>query len=166
MNEEEKKKLNDEIEELKATIDRLKLDYDHHTHDGVNTQQVSSSGGATGGTSFYIPMTLAYTLPQTANNFYGIQWIAPVACTVVSIHEMHKDSAAGALTLDVRKGATTLLATPFDLLGVGGDVDTTGTLTGTAADLAFAVGDSLQWGVSGSVGAIQGVCVTVEFSPN
>jgi len=167
MNEEEKKKLVDEIEQLKSAMDHMKLDYDHHTHDGVNSQQVSSSGGTTSGSNFYVPLVMKWTLPQTANNFVGTEWIAPIACTVIGITETHQQSSSpNPLTLDVRKNSTSLLSSQFDLNGVGADVITTGSLTGTAANLVFAVGDRLTWAVSGSVGNIQGLCATVEFSPN
>ena len=137
-----------------------------HSHTGVDSAQVDYSNLANPPKPiFYVTISLYNTLPQTSTNFYGIQWIAPVACTVKSIQEMHKDSSSpNALTLGVRKGVSTqLLSSNINLAAVGGDVITNGVLTTTVASLNFAVGDSLQWYVSASVANITGVCVVVQF---
>lgn len=140
-----------------------------HFHNDIDSDKISYNDledvPAASVPNFYVHWSLENNLPQTANNFYGSIFIAPVACQVVSIRETHKDAATGALTLHVYKNSTDLLSSNFDLNGVGGDVITVGSLTGTLASLQFAVGDRLAWGVSGSVAGIRGVCITVEFQP-
>lgn len=117
-------------------------------------------------TKFTVNMVLHDTLPQTANNFYTTHWIAPFACRVVSIRETHKDAASATQTIRVYKSTLDLLASYFDVNGVGGDVISVGSLSTVAGVLDFAVGDRLHWGANnGSVAGLRGLCVTVEFQP-
>lgn len=117
-------------------------------------------------TTFTVHMVLYDTLPQTANNFYTTQWIAPFACRVVSIRETHKDAATSTQSIRVYKSGTDLLSSYFDVNGIGGDVISVGSLSTVAGVLNFSVGDRLHWGVSnGSVAGLRGLCVTVEFQP-
>lgn len=108
----------------------------------------------------------------TAAN-YGVFFIAPFACTVVSVREAHTapGTDAAAVTLDIEKltgtqapdaGVAVLGATKIDLKGAANTVQAPA-LSGTAADLTLAAGDRLCLKDAGVLTAVAGVAVTVQF---
>lgn len=150
--------------------------------DGLNTDKAVSFGS-----------TLTVTGPITATagvtgsyfhaNYVGqtseaatdrVFFVAPVACTVVAISEVHGVAAGGASKLQVTKDTSTdapgagtdLLTnntnTGFDLNATANTVQA-GTLTATAASLALAVGDRLAIDFANTIQSTAGLCVTVTL---
>lgn len=99
-------------------------------------------------------------------------FIAPVACQVVGVYEVHSVAAGGASALQLTKdtgttapGAGTDLLTNntntgFDLAATANTVQT-GTLTATTSSLQLAVGDRLALDWANAIQSTAGLCVTV-----
>ncbi|MEW6016493.1 MAG: hypothetical protein AB1760_00300 [Pseudomonadota bacterium] len=122
--------------------------------------------------TFTVSTTLDGANAATAAN-YGVFFIAPFACTVVSVREAHTAAGtdAGAVTLDIEKltgtqapdaGVAVLGATKIDLKGAANTVQSPA-LTATAADKTLAAGDRLCLKDTGVLTAVAGVAVTVEL---
>lgn len=111
------------------------------------------------------------TEPATAGN-YAAFWIAPFACRVVSIREMHTTAGSdgGAVTLVVEKltgtqapgAGTSLQSANIDLKGTANTVQAPA-LSATASDLALAAGNRLALKLTGTPTAIAGLVLTVEL---
>lgn len=119
-----------------------------------------------------VSAVLAGALPATAAN-YGVFFVAPFACEVVSVRESHETAGtdAGAVTLDIEKltgtqapdaGVAVLGATKINLKGTANTVQAPA-LTGTTADKQLAAGDRLCLKDAGTLTAVAGVAVTVEL---
>lgn len=99
-------------------------------------------------------------------------FVAPVACQVVGVRQVHSVAAGGASTLQLTKdtgttapgGGTDLLTnntnTGFDLNATANTVQT-GTLTATTADLQLAAGDRLSLDFANTIQSTAGLVVTV-----
>lgn len=99
-------------------------------------------------------------------------FVAPVACQVVAVSQVHGVAAGGASKLQLTKdtgttapgGGTDLLTnntnTGFDLNATANTVQA-GTLTATAADLQLAVGDRLSLDFANTIQSTAGLAVTV-----
>lgn len=99
-------------------------------------------------------------------------FVAPVACQVVAISQVHAVAAGGASKLQVTKdtgtdapGAGTDLLTNntntgFDLNATANTVQT-GTLSATVANLQLAVGDRLSLDFANAIQSTAGLAVTV-----
>lgn len=147
-----------------------------NTHSGTETFSgaVTFSGGATFSSS--VP-TGTYMLA----NFQGqtteaatdrVFFVAPVACTVVAVKQVHSVAAGGASKLQVTKdtstdapGAGTDLLTNntnagFDLNATANTVQS-GTLTATAGALDLAAGDRLSIDFAQTIQSTAGLAVTV-----
>lgn len=129
-------------------------------------------GGVNISGTFVVPITLDGAAAATAAN-YGVFFIAPFACEVVSVRENHTTagSDAGAVTLDIEKltgtqasgaGVAVLGATKINLKGAAETVQAPA-LTATAANKQLAVGDKLNLLDAGVLTAVAGVAVTVEL---
>jgi len=102
-------------------------------------------------------------------------FIAPVACKVLKISEVHTTAGTdtGAVSLTVKKVLDTKTitdGTSKDLLGttkidLKGTVDTiqSPALTVTGADLVLAIGDKLALDFTGTLTALAGGVVTIEL---
>lgn len=121
--------------------------------------------------TFIITETLQSGAATAAN--YGVFFIAPFACEVVSVRENHTTAGtdAGAVTLDIEKltgtqvsgaGVSVLGATKINLKGTAETVQAPA-LTATAANKQLAVGDKLNLLDTGVLTAVAGVTVTVEL---
>ena len=122
--------------------------------------------------SFVVTEALQGTAAATAAN-YGVFFIAPFACEVVSVRENHTTAGtdAGAVTLDVEKlsgtqvsgaGVAVLGAAKINLKGVAETVQTPA-LTATTANKQLAIGDKLNLLDTGVLTAVAGAAVTVEL---
>lgn len=95
-------------------------------------------------------------------------FVAPVACTVVAISEVHAVAAGGTSTLQVVKdtgtaapgAGTDLLSAAFDLNATAQTVQV-GALSATAADLVLAAGNRLSLDFANTIQSTAGLCVTV-----
>ncbi len=140
------------------------------------TVAVAAFGGLTvGGDSVSATFTanapLPGTLPATAAN-YGVFFIAPFACEVVSVREAHTTAGtdAGAVTLDIEKltgtqapdAGVSVLSATIDLKGAANTVQAPA-LTATTANKRLAAGDRLCLKDAGTLTAVAGVAVTVEL---
>lgn len=89
-------------------------------------------------------------------------FIAPFDCQIITASEIHGTAGtdAGAVTLDIQNGGTSLLASTFNLKGT---VDTVQEVSPTATLSARQIdkGDSLKLVTSGVLTAVAGVTVTV-----
>lgn len=122
--------------------------------------------------TFIIPITLDGATAATAAN-YGVFFIAPFACEVVSVRENHTTAGndAGAVTLDIEKltgtqasgaGVAVLGATKINLKGTAETVQAPA-LTATGANKQLAIGDKLNLLDAGTLTTLAGVSVTVEL---
>jgi len=99
-------------------------------------------------------------------------FVAPHACKVVAISEVHSVAAGGTSTLQVTKDTSTnapgagtdLLSAAFDLNGTANTVQA-GALSATAADLVLAPGDRLAVDFGHAIQSSAGVVVTVALAP-
>jgi hypothetical protein len=127
------------------------------------TGAITATGGVTG-QHFSVSFTGQTTEAATDRVFF----IAPVACQVVSIREVHSVAAGGASTLQVTKDTSTdapgagtdLLTAGFDLNATANTVQT-GSLTATTADLQLAAGNRLAIDFANTIQSTAGLCVTV-----
>ncbi len=135
-------------------------------------QKAIGSDGTVYLNTFEISTSLPGTNAATATN-YGIFFIAPFACEIVSVREVHTAAGTdtGAVTLDVEKltgaqaldaGVAVLGATKIDLKGAANTVQAPA-LTATTANKQLAVGDMLALKDTGALTAVAGVTVTVEL---
>jgi hypothetical protein len=135
-----------------------------------STGQLKSVGVKLSNT-FVVSKSLDGAAAATAAN-YGIIFIAPFACEVVSVREVHTTagSDAGAVTLNVEKltgtqspdAGVSVLGATIDLKGAANTVQAPA-LTGTTADKQLAAGDRLCLKDTGTLTAVAGVCVAVEL---
>lgn len=144
--------------------------------DGINTDENISIGGnlaVTGTTVFTGAQTGTYfaasyvgqtTEAATDRQFF----VAPVACTIVAITEVHAVAAGGASALQVVKDTST------NAPGAGTDILTNNTNTGfdlnataqtpqvgTFAATSLAAGDRLSLDFANTIQSTAGLCVTV-----
>jgi hypothetical protein len=121
---------------------------------------------------FTVSTTLAGAASATAAN-YGKFFIAPRACTVTKISEVHttagSDGSAVTLTVERLQGTETsgngddlLGTTKINLKGTAETVQSPD-LTSTTASLTLAAGDRLNLIDTGTLTSVAGVCVTVEL---
>lgn len=121
--------------------------------------------------SFIITTTIPGTLSSWSDN-YGPFFIAPYACEVVSVREIHVGSAldTGSVTLDVEKltgiqspdSGVTVLNSIIDLKGAPNTVQEP-VLTTTTANLQLAEGDRLSLKDLGKLSGASGVSLTIEL---
>lgn len=121
--------------------------------------------------TFIITETLQSGAATAAN--YGVFFIAPFACEVVSVQENHTTAGSdpGAVTLDIEKltgtqasgaGAAVLGATKINLKEVAETVQAPA-LTATTANKQLSAGDKLNILDVGVLTAVAGVAVTVQL---
>ncbi|MGE5631382.1 MAG: hypothetical protein ACM3TR_09835 [Caulobacteraceae bacterium] len=121
--------------------------------------------------TFLVTETVQGTTAATATN-YGIFFIAPFACEVVSVREAHTalGTDAGAVTLDVEKltgtqapdAGVSVLSATINLKGAVNTVQNPA-LTATTANKQLAAGDRLCLKDAGVLTAVAGVSVSVEL---
>lgn len=96
---------------------------------------------------------------KTLNEYF---FTAPFECQIVTAFEIHGTAGtdAGAVTLDIQNGGTSILASTFNLKGA---VDTVQEVAPSATLSARQIdrGDSLKLVTSGVLTAVAGVTVTV-----
>ncbi len=143
--------------------------------DGVVSVQTANKleiAGVKVPATLIITETLQGAAAATAAN-YGVFFVAPFACEVVSVRENHTTagSDAGAVTLDIEKltgtqvsgaGVAVLGATKINLKGAAETVQAPA-LTATAANKQLAAGDKLNLLDAGVLTAVTGVVVTIEL---
>lgn len=121
--------------------------------------------------TFTVTAILEGAAAATAAN-YGVFFIAPFACEVVSVREAHTVAGtdAGAVTLDIEKltgtqapdAGVSVLGATINLKGAANTVQAP-VLTGTAANKQLAAGDRICLKDAGTLTAVAGVAVTVEL---
>lgn len=148
---------------------------------GVCVKAATSSTTVRGKlTSRYAPPAIARDVTYVSYYFTGtpaatdqVFFVAPHACRVVAISEVHSVAAGGASALQVVKDTSTnapgagtdlIASTGFDLNGTANTVQNA-TLTSTAADLLLAAGDRLSVDFANTIQSSAGVCVTVALAP-
>lgn len=131
------------------------------------TGAITASGGVSGQN-----FTVNYVGQTTEAATDRAIFVAPVACQVVSVRQVHAVAAGGASKLQLTKdtgtdapGAGNNLLTNntnagFDLNATANTVQT-GTLTATAADLVLAAGDRLSLDFADAIQSTAGLVVTV-----
>lgn len=126
--------------------------------------------GASISDTFIVTETLQSGAAAAAN--YGVFFVAPFACEVVSVREVHTAAGtdAGAVTLDIEKltgtqapdAGISVLGATVNLKGAANTVQNPA-LTGTAANKQLAAGDRLCLKDAGILTAVAGVAVIVEL---
>lgn len=131
------------------------------------TGAITATGGVTG-QNFSVNYVGQTTEAATDRAIF----VAPVACQVVAVRQVHAVAAGGASVLQLTKdtgttapgGGTDLLTnntnTGFDLNATANTVQA-GTLTATAADLQLAAGDRLSLDFANAIQSTAGLAVTV-----
>lgn len=145
--------------------------------DGYNSAKPITTTAAITGGSF--SSTGAYTGTYFSASYVGqtteaatdrVFFVAPVACTVVAISEVHSVAAGGTSTLQVTKdtgtdapgAGTDLLSAAFNLNATANTVQA-GSLSSTASDLVLAVGNRLAIDFANTIQSTAGLCVTVTL---
>jgi hypothetical protein len=131
---------------------------------GWGTNKTFTFGAKPLGTYFNASYVGQTTEAATDRQFF----VAPVACTVVAISEVHAVAAGGASALQVTKDTSTnapgagtdLLSAAFDLAATAQTVQN-GALSATASDLVLAAGDRLSIDFAQAIQSTAGLCVTV-----
>jgi hypothetical protein len=128
---------------------------------------ITATGGVTGQN-----FSVSYIGQTTEAATDRAIFVAPVACQVVAVSEVHGVAAGGASKLQLTKDVSTdapgagtdLLTnntnTGFDLAATANTVQV-GTLTATAASLQLAVGDRLSLDFANAIQSTAGLSVTV-----
>jgi len=139
----------------------LQLQFENHTHDGVNSKQINQS--------VFICKSLESTQAATASN-YGVFFVATRPCVVKAISESHTvaGSAGGAVTLTVERlksgqaldSGTEMLTTPFDLKSIA-NTPVRGAIARIPTGLS--TGDRLALKDSGTLTSVAGVTINVEL---
>lgn len=121
-------------------------------------------------------LTATYYFTGTPAATDQVFFVAPRACKVVAVYQVHSAAAGGASKIQVTKdtgtdapGAGTDLLTNntntgFDLNGTANTVQT-GTLTATTSDLTLAAGDRLAVDYANTIQSTAGVVITVLLQP-
>lgn len=118
------------------------------------------------------PLVATYKTGTTAAATDFCFFVAPFACRVGYISQVHSVAAGGASTLQVTKDTSTdapgagtdLLATAFDLNATANTVQT-GALSATTAALSLAAGDRLSVDFANTIQSTAGCVVTVVLYP-
>jgi len=118
---------------------------------------------------------ISYTLINAdaqlgAFNDFGVFFIAPIPCTVLSVREVHEDPSTTASTVDVVKltgtqalaAGTSVLLTPFDLT-VAADTVQTGVASPTIQNRQLDQNNRLGIRPSGTRTGIKKITVTIEI---
>lgn len=131
------------------------------------TGAITATGGVTGQN-----FSVSYIGQTTEAATDRVIFVAPVACQVVAVTQVHAVAAGGASKLQLTKDTSTdapgagtdLLTnntnTGFDLNATANTVQT-GTLTATAANLQLAAGDRLALDFANTIQSTAGLVVTV-----
>lgn len=114
---------------------------------------------------------ISVTVHLTATDASRNVWIAPRACRLKSVSEVHS-TASSSGTLQVEKctsttapgSGTVLLTGTMSLAGTANTV-VNGTLISTEASLTFAAGDRLTIKIAGTMTNIVGGVVTITLVP-
>lgn len=119
----------------------------------------------------YIHHTIQGTAAATAGN-YGVFWVAPFACSIVNIQEVHQTagSDAGSVTLDIEKltgtqaldAGVTVTNTAVSLKGTANTV-TTASLSSTLSSKQLSAGDRLAMKDTGVLTVVNNVTVIIEI---
>ena len=133
----------------------------------LRADQIDSKDG------FIITKSLVGTTATTAAN-YGVIFIAPIPCELISVREIH-ETASTSGTLDIERlqgtealdAGDSLIVTPISLSGTANTVSTkTGSgLTATKANRILKIGDRLALKDAGTLTNQVGVTVTMYMRP-
>ena len=145
---------------FKGDIDKVEI-YDKVI--GEKTEQTEQT--------FLVTTTIPGTLSSWSDN-YGMFFIAPYACEVVSIREAHSGMAidSGSVTIDVEKltdnqapdSGVSVLNSLIDLKGAPNIVQQP-ELTSISNNLQLKEGDRLSLKDSGKLSGVSGVTLTIEL---
>jgi hypothetical protein len=140
-----------------------------HYHNGFDSNQIAFVDIYQ--KKLYVHHTIVGTAAATAAN-YGVFYIAPVACLVTRIQEVHQTAGTdgGAVTLNIEKltsgvapdSGSTILTTALSLKATINTVQTGG-ITVTSSAKTLAAGDRLCMKDTGTLTAVANVTVLVEL---
>ena len=141
-----------------------------HSHTGTDTLQVEYDNLT--GKKFFIHTKIPGTNASLVTN-YGVFFIAPYACNVLAIYEVHgvAGTDGGSVTLNVEKlragvaldSGTVLMPTAFNLKSTANYVTTAG-LTTVLATKQLAKGDRLALKDAGTLTSVADICVIIELT--
>jgi len=144
----------------------------------LNLDRVDLTVKSLATTGSIVGARISIAVPLRAADVDSFVWVAPVACTLVSVTEVHSVISTGAATLGIRKitansqapGASAganvveLLATAIDLNGVAANTLTTASLSAVAGVLTIAAGNRIAFDFSAAVTGLAGCVVTLNFT--
>ena len=141
-----------------------------HQHTGLDASKVVFS--SIDKRRVWINHTIAGTAAATAAN-YGVFWIAPFACNLISFKEVHQTAGgdAGAVTVTLEKltgtqaldAGVVMLSAALSLKAIADTVQT-GVLTNTFTDRNLAIGNRLALKDSGTLTSVANVSVILELN--
>ncbi len=140
-----------------------------HFHDGFDSSYIQYLNVQN--KLIYVPHTIIGTAAATATN-YGVFYIVPIACTIISVQEVHQTAGTNgsAVTVGIEKLSGTealgsgdsVLASELSLKATINSVQT-GTLSSTLANRSLVAGDRLALEDTGVLTDVAGVTVKVEL---
>jgi len=137
---------------------------------------VDSNNNLTVGGAVTVPMrqTINLPIPLNAGSVDQCIFIAPYALTITAIKEIHATlgTNGSAVTLNLTKDVSgivpgaglTLQSGTFDMKGTNNTLQTA-TLSSTPTTLTLAAGDRIGANFTGTITALAGVLVSIEFTP-
>ena len=141
-----------------------------HFHDGFDSSYIQYANIEN--KTLYINHTIYGTDAATATN-YGVFYIEPVACVVISVMEVHQTAGddAGAVTIGIEKLSGTealgsgdsVLSTELSLKSTANTTQT-GVLSSTLSNRSLIAGDRLALEDTGTLTSVANVTVKVELT--
>jgi len=141
-----------------------------HFHDGFDSSQIQEINVQN--KTLYITHTI-YGLDAATGANYGVFYIVPVVCTVVSIQEVHQTAGndAGAVTIGIEKLSGTealgsgdsILESELSLKSTANTIQT-GVLSSTLPNRSLIAGDRLALEDTGTLTNVANVTVKVELT--
>lgn len=162
--------LKQKIADFDDAISTLQIMMDTHQHNnfdssGVNYDDIQLK-------TITLRHSIYGTDAATATN-YGVFFIAPFACTLLSVKEVHSTAGTNgsAVTLNIEKltgiqapnAGVIMLSTELSLKATANTVQN-GALTLTVANKNLAIGDRLCMKDTGTLTAVADVCVTLVLT--
>ena len=140
-----------------------------HKHTGVDSQKIDHRD--INSKMLYLPITIPGLQAATATN-YGVIFIAPFPCSLLSVYESHQTlgTDAGAVTLNLEKltgnqalDAGSLMISNIDLKGAINAL-VTGTLVVDQSILNLKTGDRIALKDSGTLTSVAGVSLIITLT--
>lgn len=155
-----------DLENTVANLQSNQIDPNHY-HNGFDSNNVNYSD--INGITFVVRHSIYGADAATVAN-YGVFFIAPFACQVAAVKEVHSTAGtdSGTVTMNIEKltgtqvpgAGVNVLSSALSLKSTKNTVQN-GTLSITKTNFNLAIGDRLQIASTGTLTAVADVCVTL-----